>query len=231
MGFLSSLTGTLFGGSNSSSGSQSTSGFSLLPQSIQNSFTGYANAVTPQIANATQDFTPIGQTAGETQAYNAINQGFTPNSNQLQSDIAMQQNPYNQSVLNTIQKQAYGADSALNSTLTNAGQYGSNRGALGANDIANTQANTIGSILGGQYNTELQNALTTLPALRNTDASNQLAAAANQRQLALQTSSAPITGLQQVGTALGVLPSSGGSQGTSSSQSTSQNGIFKPIGL
>ncbi len=227
MGFLT----TLFGGSDSSSGSQSTSGFGLLPQQIQQPYKSFGTAVNNQIPNATNAYTPIGQTTGETQAYNSINQGFTPNPQQLQSDIAMQQNPYNSSVLNQIQQQAYGQNSVLNSALTNAGQYGSNRQILGANDIANTQANTIGSILGGQYNTELQNALTTLPALRNTDASNQLAAGANQRQLALQQSSAPITGLQQSGTALGVLPSSGGSQSTSTSQSQSNNGIFKPIGL
>lgn len=227
MGFLSGLSGILGGGSQSQASNSSQSGFGLLPQSIQNAYTSYGTDISNQLPNVTADYTPLPQTAGETQAYNAINQGFTPNQTQLNSDIAMQQNPYNSSVLNQIQQQAYGANSALNSATSAAGQYGSNRQALGSNDIANTQANTIGSILGTQYNTELQNALTTLPQSRATDAGLQLSAGANQRALAGQTSAAPITGLQQIGSALGILPSSGGS--TSSGQSSSSqsgNGTF-----
>lgn len=228
MGFLSGLTQSLFGGSQSSGSSQGTSGFSLLPQSIQQPYETYGTQVNNLLnnGNLTQAYTPLAQTAGETQAYNAINQGFTPNQQQLTSDINMQMNPYNSSVLDQIQKQAYGQNSALSSAATAAGQYGGNRQALGSNDIANTQADTIGSLLGGQYNTALQNALTTLPQERLQDAQTQLAAGASQRQLAGQTAQAPVSALQAIGTALGILPTSGGSQQTASNQSTSSTGIF-----
>jgi len=228
MGFLSGLTQTLFGGSQSSGSSNSQSGFGLLPTELQQPFKNYGTQVNNQLTsgNLTKMFTPLAQTQGETQAYNAINHGFSPDQQQLNSDIQMQMNPYNDSVLNQVQQQAYGQNSALKSALTAAGQYGSNRQTLGANDIANTQANTIGSLLGGQFNTALQNALTTLPQLRQQDAQGQLAAGANQRALAGQQSSAPITALQQLGAALGILPTSGGSTGSSSQQSTSSKGIF-----
>lgn len=231
MGFLSGLTQTLFGGSNSSSNQQSSSGFGLLPQQIQNTYTNYADSVNSQIPNATSAYTPLPQTAGETQAYNAINQGFTPNQAQLNSDIAMQANPYDSSVIDTINRQAGGDYSILKQSLNQAGQFGSNRQNLGANDIDLSRLNQIGTFKQGEFNTQLQNALTTLPALRQQDAQGQLAAGANQRQVGLQASSAPITALQQLGAALGILPSTGGSQSTGSSESQSNNGIFKQIGL
>lgn len=228
MGFLSGITQALTGGSQSSS--SGTSGFSLLPPEIQQAYTNYGSQVNNQLQNGnlTQAYTPLPQTAGETQAYGAINQGFTPTQQSLTSDINMQMNPYDSSVLDQIQRQAYGQNSALNSATTAAGQYGSNRQALGANDIANSQASTIGSVLGGEYNTALQNALTTLPGLRQQDAQAQLSAGANQRTLAGQTAQAPVNALQQIGAALGILPTSGGSQ--QSSQSTASNGLF-PGGL
>lgn len=230
MGFLSGITNALFGGSSSSSSgsSQNTSGFSLLPQSIQNAYSNYGTAVNNQLPNATSAYTPIPQTAGETQAYNAINKGFTPDQSQLNSDISMQANPYDSSVIDTINRQAGGDFSILKQSLDQSGQFGSNRQNLGANDIDLSRLNQIGTFKQNEFNTQLQNALTTLPALRQQDASAQLAAGANQRQLALQQSSAPITGLQQVGAALGILPTSGGSQGTSAQQSDSQSskGIF-----
>lgn len=233
MGFLSGLSGILGGGSQqqSSSNGSSQSGFGLLPQSIQNAFSNYGTQVNGQLngVNLTNMYTPLPQTAGETTAYNAINKGFAPDQAQLTSDINMQMNPYMGSVLDQIQKQAYGANSALKSATTAAGQYGSNRGALGANDIANTQADTIGSILGGQYNSALQNALTTLPQLREQSAQGQLGAAANQRQLYAQQQQAPIAGLGAIGSLLGALPQSGGSVSNTSSQSSgssSQNGTL-----
>lgn len=224
MGFLSGLSGVLGGGSQSGSSSNqsSQSGFALLPQEIQDAFKNYGSQVNSQLTggNLTNMFTPLGQTAGETQAYNSINQGFAPDQQQLTSDINMQMNPYMGSVLDQIKKQAYGANSALNSATTAAGQYGGNRGALGANDIANTQADTIGGILGGQYNTSLQNALTLLPQLREQSASAQLGAGANQRQLYAQQQQAPINGLGAIGGLLGALPQSGGSVSNGSSQSS-----------
>lgn len=245
MGFLSGLSGILGGGQQSSGGQTSQSGFALLPQEIQDAFKNYGTQVNSQLTGGklTNMYTPLGQTAGETQAYDSINKGFAPDQQQLASDINMQMNPYMGSVLNQVQQQAYGANSALKSAQTAAGQYGSNRGALGANDIANTQADTVGGILGNQYNTSLQNALTTLPQLRAASAQAQLGAGANQRQLYGQQQQAPIAGLGAIGGLLGALPQSGGSttsQSNESSQSaggtfnnlaTAGKGIFSYLGL
>lgn len=231
MGFLSGLTGALFGGSNSSSAQQSSSGWSQLPSQIQNTYTNFADTVNGQIPSALTAYNPIPQTAGETQAYNAINKGFTPDQTQLNSDIAMQANPYDSSVIDTINRQAGGDYSILKQSLNEAGQFGSNRQNLGANDIDLSRLNQIGTFKQNEFNTQLQNALTTLPQLRQQDAAAQLGAGANQRQLALQQSSAPISGLQEIAKALGILPTSGGSQSTGDSQSSSNNGIFKSIGL
>ncbi len=226
MGFLSGLGQNLFGGSQSSSSAQGSSGFSLLPSEIQAPYKNYATAVNNQIPLAQTAYTPIGQTAGETQAYNAINKGFTPDQNQLNSDIQMQQNPFDSSVIDTINRQAGGDFSVLKQSLNQAGQFGSNRQNLGANDIDLSRLNQIGSFKQNEYNNAIQNALSVLPQLRSSDAQQQLAAGGAQRQLGIQTASAPITGLQQIGTALGILPTSGGSQNTSDSQSTSSKGLF-----
>ncbi len=231
MGFLSGITKTLFGGSDSSSAQQSTSGWSLLPPEIQNTYKNFSNTVNSQIPSALTAYNPISQTSGETQAYDAINKGFAPDQAQLNSDIAMQQNPYDSSVIDTINRQAGGDYSILKQSLNQAGQFGSNRQNLGANDIDLSRLNQIGSFKQNEFNTQLQNALTTLPQLRQQDAAAQLGAGSNQRQLALQQSSAPISGLQEIAKALGILPTSGGSQSTGDSQSSANNAIFKPIGL
>lgn len=226
MGFLGGLTQSLFGGSSGSSQQQSTSGFGLLPPDIQNSYTTYANAVTPQIANATQAYTPLPQTQGETQAYNAINQGFAPTQQSLNSDLSMLQNPFNSSVIDQINRQAGGQYSVLKQALNESGQFGSNRQTLGANDIENSRQSNIGSLLQNQYNTAIGQIFNNLIPQRQQDAANQLQAGASQRQLAGQTSQAPIVGLQQIGAALGILPASGGSQSTGSSEQSSSKGIF-----
>lgn len=226
MGFLGGITQQLFGGSSGSSQQQATSGWGLLPPDIQKTYTTYANALTPQIANATQDYTPLPQTAGETQAYNSINQGFAPTQQSLNSDLSMLQNPYNSSVIDQINKQAGGQYSVLKQALDQTGTYNSNRQVLGANDIENTRQSNIGSMLSGQYNTSIGQILNNIIPQRQQDAQNKLAAGANQRTLAGQQSSAPIAGLQQIAAALGILPTSGGSQSTGSSEQSSSKGLF-----
>lgn len=229
MGFLGGLTQSLFGGSSGGSAQQSTSGFGLLPPQIQDAYTKYATQVGNQIPNATKAYTPLPQTAGETQAYNAINQGFAPTQQSLSSDLSMLQNPFNSSVIDQINRQAGGQYSVLKQALDQSGQFGSNRQILGANDIENSRQSNIGSLLQNQYNTALGQVFNNLIPQRQQDAQNQLAAGANQRTLAGQQSSAPITGLQQIGTALGILPASGGSESTGDSHQSSSKGIFSGL--
>lgn len=216
--------------SNSGSQQQSTSGFQALSPQIQQVFNTLAEQAGNYLqggsqANKTSSmYTPLPQTAGETSALNTINQGFAPTQQQFTNSVNMQMNPYDQNVIGQINKQAYGANSQLASTLAQAGQFGSNRMTLGANDIANSQANTIGSILNPEYNTAVQNALTTIPGLSQQSAQAQLAGGQFQRSLAGQTAQAPVTGLQSIAQILGILPTqSGQSTGSSNSNSSGWN--------
>lgn len=241
MGFFSGITsglgglsGILGGGSQqqSSGSQQSTSGFSLLPKPIQQSYTGYSGLLNNWINNpsaTSQIFTPMGQTPGETQAYTAINKGFTPDAGQLQSDISMQTNPFDSSVIDEINRQGQGQNSILQQNLDTAGQSGSNRQMLSANDIDLSRLQQIGTFKQSEYNQALQNALQVLPQSRAQDAALQLGAGGAQRQLALQTATAPITGLSSLAQLLSALPQTGGQQSSQSNQAStnsSENGTF-----
>ncbi len=221
MGFFQSVFGGSSGSSNAASG-----GFNALPSTIKGAYTGYGQQIQDLLnsGNLTNMYKPLAQTAGETKAYGAIDSGFAPTAQTLQSDIAMQQNPYDQYVIDEINRQSGGEYSILKQAQDAAGQSGSNRGILGANDIDLSRLNQIGSFKQQGYNTALQNALSTLPGLRQEDAQGQLGAAANQRNLAGEQSQAPLIALQQLAAALGILPTAEGSS-TSSSKSSSTGGI------
>lgn len=221
MGFFSSI----LGGSSGSSSSQ-TGGFNALPPEISGAYKDYGQQIQDLLksGNLTNMYKPLAQTAGETKAYGAIDQGFAPTQQSINSDIAMQQNPYDQYVIDEINRQSGSDYSILKQSLNEAGQMGSNRQNLGANDIDLSRLNQIGSFKQQGYNTALQNALTTLPGARQQDAQAQLGAASNQRGLAGEESQAPLIALQQLATALGILPTAEGST-TSSSKSSSSNGI------
>lgn len=225
MGFFSGISQTLLGGSQQSSSSQ-TGGFNQLPASIKGAYTDYATQIQDLInsGNLTNMYKPLAQTAGETKAYNAIDTGFTPTQETLNADIAMQQNPYDQYVIDEINRQSGGDYSILKQSLNEAGQFGSNRQNLGANDIDLSRLNQIGTFKQDNYNTALNNALTTLPGLRQQDAASQLAAGANQRDLYGQEQQAPVIALQEIAKALGILPTTEGSSSSQSSGSSS-NGL------
>lgn len=224
-GEIMSFFQTILGGSSAKSSSQS-GGFNALPGSIKGAYSDFGTQIQNLLnsGNLNNMYTPLQQTAGETQAYGNINKGFTPTQQSIQSDIGMQQNPYDQYVIDEINRQSGGDYSILKQSLNEAGQMGSNRQNLGANDIDLSRLNQIGSFKQQNYQNALNNALTTLPGLRQQDAQGQLGAAANQRQLYGDTQQAPLVGLQQLATALGILPTvEGGS--SSSSKSSSSNGI------
>lgn len=220
--------------SNQQSQQQATSGFQALSPQIQDVFNTLATTAGQYLpgtgagGSTSNMYTPLPQTAGETTALNTINQGFNPTTSQFNSSVNEQMNPYNQDVINQINKNAYGQNSVLNQQATQAGQFGSNRQMLGANDIATTQANEIGSLLNPEYNTAVNNALTTIPQLNAQSAQAQLQGGAFQRQLAGQTAQAPLTSLSSLAQILGVLPTqSGQSTGSSSGDSSSFNfGVF-----
>lgn len=225
MGFFQSILGGSEGSSNAASG-----GFNALPDTIKGAYTSYGQQIQDLLksGNLTNMYKPLAQTAGETKAYGAIDQGFAPTEQSISSDIAMQQNPYDQYVIDEINRQSGGDYSILKQSLNEAGQMGSNRQNLGANDIDLSRLNQIGSFKQQSYNTALNNALTTLPGARQQDATAQIGAASNQRQLAGEESQAPLIALQQLATALGILPTAEGSS-SSSSKSSSSTGLLPTI--
>jgi hypothetical protein len=221
MGFFSGITQALTGGSNSSSSSQS--GFALLPPSLQQAYTQYGtqlNNLTSNPATGANAFTPMPLTSGETTALNNLNQGFTPTSQSLQSDLSMLQNPYNDSVINLMNNQAAGQNSLVNQAATQAGQQGSNRSFLGTSDVEQNRLNNIGAFQQDQYNTALNQVLNNLVPQRQQDAANALTAGTYQRGLDTQTQQAPYQSMLNYAQLLGVIPTSGGSTGTSSGSSS-----------
>lgn len=214
-------------GAKQSSGSTMRSygtGFGMLPQEIQNAYKNYGSAVNAQIPNLTAAYTPLGQTGDETEAFNRIRQGFTPTEDSIRSDVSMLMNPFDDFVLGDVNRAASGDYSILKQDLNAAGQLGSNRQRLGANDIEQTRLGTIGKLRQGQYNTALDQVLNRIIPQRQADAQGLLGIGSFQRDLAGQTSQAPITGLQQLASALGILPTNAGPVETGSKTKSSEGG-------
>jgi hypothetical protein len=221
---------TLFGGTDSQS--TSSSGFSQLPKELQNAWKNLGTQATNILGNANSAapmFTLPNLGTGAQSALDQIAKGFTPDANQLQSDINMQANPYDKSVIDTINREAAGEGSQLNSYYTNAGTMGSNRGALSANDIDLSRLQQIGTFKDQEFQNALNNALQVLPALRAQSAQGAVQGGLLTQGQQVQNQQAPVSALQALAQVTGVLPQSGGS--TSQSTGSSQNGIFKSIGL
>jgi len=231
MGFFSSVSSVLGGGSQSKSSSSERSGFALLPTEIQDVYKNYAKDLNTQFTGgaANSMFTPLPQTDFETTALNAIQRGFTPTEETLRSDINMQMNPYDDYVIGEINRQAGGDYSLLKQAANEAGQFGSNRQMLGANDIDIARLNAIGKFKQEGFDTAVQNSLSQLTQQRAGDAALQMGAGDFLRGLDTSTRQAPVDAMRSFGELLGVLPTSGGSEGNSSSKSSSSNGIGSNI--
>lgn len=196
MGFLKSL----FGGSDSKSTQSSSSGYSTVPGAIRAGFDELGKSVS-QYTNPNDPaniarFTPLAETGDESSAYNTIRGGFTPTPETLGADLSMLMNPYNEYVIGGINNAAAGDYSILKQALNEAGQFGSNRQVLGANDIELQRQNQIGSMLQGQYNQALEQIFNNLVPQRQQDASNLMGIADRQRTIDAQTKLAPIAALQ-----------------------------------
>lgn len=205
MGFFKDI----FGGSESKS--TSSSGFSQLPKELQDTFKQYATQTSSLIPTAGSAFTPMGTTADETNAYSAIRGGFAPTEASIGTDVAMQMNPFDTNVIDAINREAGGEFSVLKGALDESGAFGSNREFLGANDIDLTRLNQIGRFKQDQYNTALENAMTTLPGARAQDATNLLGIGDRERALDSAIKQGDIKGLLALSGAMGALPQSGGS--------------------
>lgn len=231
MGFFSSVSKVIGGGSESESSSNSRSGFALLPTEIQDVYKNYATGLDALFDNGASDdlFTPLPQTEYEDRALASSLTGVTPTAESIRSDIAMQMNPFDDYVINEINRQAQGDYSILKQAANEAGQFGSNRQMLGANDIDLTRLDQIGRFKQDQYNTALDNTLNELTQGRVADIGLQFGAGDFVRGLDTQTRQAPINAYSTFGQLLGVLPTSGGSESNSSSSSESSEGLGKTI--
>lgn len=207
------------GGGEQGSSQSSQQGFRDLPPEIQDAFKSLATqaqSYTKSTAgNVNRFLTP--QSPLTTQGYGAISQGFAPNAQQYNSDIAMQQNPYDKYVIGEINRQAGGQNSVLQQNTNAAGQFGSNRQFLGANDIDLSRMNQIGQFQQQGFANASNNALNVLPQLRAGSAQAQVQAGQQQQQYGAQQQQAPLNALAAISSILGVLPTnSGQSQGESS---------------
>lgn len=221
------LFDSIFGGSESKQSSQS--GFALLPKELQNAFKQYGSQLGGLFSgNQSGAFTPLQQTEDETAAFNQIRQGLAPTQQSFSNDISMFMNPYDDYVVNDINRQAQGQNSLVNQAATQAGQQGSNRSFLATSDVEQNRLNNIGQFRQNQYNTAVNNVLGPLAQLRQQDISNLLGIGGFQRDLNTQTQQAPFNALQMYGNLLGAIPQSGGS--TSTGKSSSTNGILGGIG-
>lgn len=173
----------LFGGSKKN---VPATGFYAMPQQYQDLYNKLLGASSGLFTNAgginSDAFTASG--AG----YDALMGGMAPTEASISSDIAMQQNPYDQYVIDAINTEAQGQNSVMNAGQARAGQFGSNRGLLGANNIDMSRLNQIGQFKQQGFNTAMNNALTTLPGMRQTDAMNNM-------NLTMQNKQAPYTAL------------------------------------
>lgn len=221
MGFFSSVGKFLGGGSEGSSAG--TSGFKLLPPEIQDYYkdfaTDAASYTLPSTANLDM-YTPLDITDDEQSALSLIRDGLSPTAESLQSDIDMFMNPFDDYVIDAINRESQGDYSVLKSALSNAGQFGSNRDILGANDIDLTRLNQIGSFKQDQYNKAIDYTLNDLAGLRQQDIQNLLGAGEFERNIDLQNKQVPLAALDTAAKYLGILPESGGSQQVSKQSST-----------
>lgn len=179
------------------------SGFYSQPKAFQDlygSVLGNANTGIGAI-NADMFDPSKGVTSG---AFQNLMNGFAPTPESLSADIGMFMNPYNDAVINQINRQATGQNSLVNQAATRAGQMGSNRSFLATSDVEQNRLNNIGQFYQGQYESAINNVLNKLVPQRAADASTALT-------VGQQSTQAPLQALMSQLGILGSVPTSFGS--------------------
>jgi hypothetical protein len=166
-------------------------------------------------------FTPLPQTASETQAFNLAQLPTTQQGVSSLTDMYM--NPFTSFLTDNINREAQGQYSAYKSALSNSGQMGSNREFLNAGEADRGRLNAIGSTLANAYQGAQQTGL----AQNQINIGNLLGQGQQERAMDTATRQAPLSALQALVQLLQGYPAT--SEGTS--KSNSQNGIFQSIGL
>ena len=166
-------------------------GFYALPQSLQDTYSGVYNNAFNRLKTNYDYLTPMGTTADEAQAMEMYRGGFAPTQESLSNDISMLSNPFDEYVINEMNRQSQGQNSLVNQAASRAGQIGSNRSFLGTSDVEQNRLNNIGTFKQSNYNNALNAALTTLPSLRQNDAGNLMAIGDFQRKQDMANKMAP----------------------------------------
>jgi hypothetical protein len=220
--------GSILGGGGKSS-SSGQSGYSALPAILQNAFNPLGQAVgqytNPNNPGVTDRFSPLAQTADETAAFDKIRAGFAPTQQSLTNDVSMLMNPFDQFVIDDVNREANSANSIMKQGLSSVGQLNSNRQQLGANDIEQTRLGTIGKLRQGQYNTALEQLFNNIIPQRQADAQGLLGIGGFERGLDTANKQAPIAALQ-AGTGMISPFTAGGTQ----TQKNAGEGMLGSIG-
>lgn len=231
MGFFSGISSVLGGLSGAAGGAKQSSsvpgsGFYTMPQEYQDLYTGLlkqaSSTVLPGGNLNTEMFRQLPQTSQETNALGMIDRGIGSQQN-FQSNLQMLMNPYDDYVINDINRQSMGQNSLVNQNANMAGQMGSNRQFLGSSDVEANRLGQIGQFRQGQYNNAVNQALGPQAALQQQDITNLLASGEFQRGMDANQRQAPYLALQGAQGALNGFPLEFGSQrqgGTTSSGSS-----------
>lgn len=155
-------------------------------------------------------FTPNLSEQGQA-ALDKIYAGFTPTEESFAADLAMLQNPFDEYVINDLNRQATGQNSLVNQASTLAGQQGSNRSFLGTSDVEQNRLNSIGMFRQSQYNNAVNQILNGLVPNRRSDAES---AFAKDYQLTTQAQQAPLQALMAQAGLLRAIPTEFGTLGT-----------------
>lgn len=208
MGFLSGLTGA-------SKTNVPASGFYSQPQGFQDLYNTVLGNTNSGISGVNAGmFSPIGKTADENAAFDSIRQGFAPTQETLGRDVGMLMNPFDEYVLNDVNRAANSDFSILKQNLNQAGQFGSNRQQLGANDIEQSRLGTIGKLRQDQYNQALGHIFNSLVPQRKQDAAGLLGLGEFDRGLDSAQKMAPLQALQAQQGLLGGIPTEFGNFGS-----------------
>ncbi len=175
------------------------SGLYALPPELQALYKGVlgnaGDVIAPGGELNSQAFTPMGITPDENMAFDRARTGIAPTPDSFNQDISMLMNPYDEYVINGINREAQGQNSLVNQAGMQAGQMGSNRNFLANSDIEQNRLNNIGQFRQSQYNTAVSNALGPLADLKQGDINNLYGIGNLQRGLDLQTKQAPFNAL------------------------------------
>lgn len=165
-------------------------GYYALPGDLKDQYQSFWQAIPG--ATAADNFKMPDYNQDQQSAFSMVRGAANPTSSSISQLLSSYMNPYNDYVIQGINREAQGQNSILKNAMTQAGQLGSNRGLLGANDIDLTRQNQIGGFLQSQFNNALQTGL----GQQQQGIQNLLGIGNQQQQQQFQNQQAPLQGLQ-----------------------------------